>query len=71
MAEAPGNSADGDRSGVFIEAAKPVYALFGAADKIRFFNHGLGHRYPPEARTVAEEFLGQHLKKPIFPANGF
>ena len=58
-----GNSADDERSGAFIEAVKPVYALLGAAEKVRLFNHGLGHRYPSEARAVAEEFLDRHLKK--------
>jgi hypothetical protein len=57
-----GNSADDERSGMFIEAVKPVYGLFGAAEKVRLFNHGLGHRYPSEARTVAEEFLDRFLK---------
>jgi hypothetical protein len=57
-----GNSADDERSGAFIEAVKPVYGLFGTAEKVRLFNHGLGHRYPSEARTVAEEFLDRFLK---------
>lgn len=57
-----GNSADSDESKVFIEAAKPVYELFGAADKLHFWNHGAGHRYGPEARTAAEEFLDRQLK---------
>lgn len=57
-----GNSADDDQSAMFIEAVKPIYALFGATEKVRLFNHGLGHRYPPEARAVAEEFLGRRLK---------
>ena len=57
-----GNSADDGRSGAFLEAAKPVYALFGAAEKVRLFNHGLGHLYPPEARVAAEEFLDRHLR---------
>jgi len=58
-----GNSADDERSGAFIEAVKPVYALSGAAEKVRLFNHGLGHRYAPEARAVAEGFLDRYLKK--------
>lgn len=56
-----GNSADDERSSAFIEAVRPVYALFGAAEKVRLFNHGLGHRYPSEARAVAEGFLDRHL----------
>lgn len=58
-----GDSADGDRSWVFIEAVLPVYKLFGASENLGWFNHHLGHRYAPEARTVAEEFLDRHLKK--------
>ena len=58
-----GNSADDERSRAFIEAVKPVYELFGAGEKVCLFNHGLGHRYPSEARAVAEEFLDRHLKK--------
>ena len=57
-----GNSADDERSSAFIEAVKPVYDLFGRPKNIRVFNHGLGHRYPPEARAVAERFLDRHLK---------
>jgi dienelactone hydrolase len=57
-----GNSADNDNSGAFIEAVKPIYALFSAEQNLRFFNHGLGHSYPPEARAGAEEFLDLHLK---------
>ncbi len=59
-----GNSADNDRSWAFIEAALPVYRLLGAPQNLGWFNHGLGHRYGAEARTVAEAFLDQHLKKP-------
>jgi dienelactone hydrolase len=57
-----GNSADDDRSWAFIEAALPVYRLLGAPRNLAWFNHGLGHRYGAEARTVAEAFLDQHLK---------
>ncbi|MCW5551943.1 MAG: prolyl oligopeptidase family serine peptidase [Verrucomicrobiae bacterium] len=58
-----GDSADTDASGAFIEAVQPVYALLGAAEKVRLLNHRQGHRYPPEARAAAEEFLDRHLKK--------
>lgn len=56
-----GDSADNDESWAFIEAALPVYRLLGAADDIGWFNHHGGHRYPPEARAVAEAFLDRHL----------
>jgi dienelactone hydrolase len=58
-----GDSADGDRSWAFIQAVRPVYDLLGAPNNLGWFNHHLGHRYAPEARTVAEEFLDRHLKK--------
>jgi len=57
-----GNSADHDGSKAFIDAVKPLYALFGREQHLRFVNHGRGHNYPLEARTAAEEFLDQHLK---------
>lgn len=58
-----GDSADGDRSWAFIQAAVPVYQLLGAPDNIGWFNHHQGHRYGPDARAVAEEFLDRHLKR--------
>jgi dienelactone hydrolase len=58
-----GDSADGDKSWAFIEAAMPVYKLFDATENLGWFNHHQGHRYPPESRQVAEAFLDQHLKK--------
>jgi dienelactone hydrolase len=57
-----GDSADSDESWAFIEAVKPVYLLLGAPGNLGWLNHHQGHRYSPEARAVAEEFLDQHLK---------
>ena len=57
-----GESADGDRSWAFIEAVRPVYRLFGAEGKLGWLNHRQGHRYPPEAQSVAEEFLDRCLR---------
>jgi len=57
-----GDSADDDRSWAFVRAVRPVYELLGAPQNIGWLNHHLGHRYPPEARAVAEAFLDQHLK---------
>jgi len=57
-----GNSADHEGSKALVDAVKPIYRLFGAEENLRFFNHGLGHRYPPEARVTAEEFLDRQLK---------
>lgn len=58
-----GDSADGERSGEFIAAARAVYDLFGASQNLQWLNHHGGHRYSPEARAVAEEFLDRHLKR--------
>jgi dienelactone hydrolase len=58
-----GDSADGDRSWPFIQAAMPVYQLHRAEKNLGWFNHHLGHSYPPEARAMAENFLDQHLKR--------
>ena len=57
-----GDSADTDQSWGFIEAALPVYQLSGAPENLGWFNHHGGHRYSPEARAAAEEFLDRHLK---------
>jgi dienelactone hydrolase len=58
-----GNSADNDKSWAFISAAQPVYKLLSTPENIGWFDHHLGHRYPPQAREVAEEFLDAHLKR--------
>ena len=57
-----GNASDNAKSWAFIEAVKPVYQLYGKPENVGWFNHGLGHRYAPEARVVAEEFLDRYLK---------
>ncbi len=57
-----GESADKDESWYFINEARKVYALYGQADNIGFFNHRTGHTPTPEAVTLAlrwfERFLG-------------
>ena len=57
-----GNSIDTDESRALVEAARPVYRLLGAEGNLAWQNHHAGHRYPPEARTIAEAFLDLHLK---------
>jgi len=56
-----GDSADSDRSWPYIEAALPVYKALGGPKNIGWFNHHSGHRYPSEARELAEEFLAAHV----------
>ena len=58
-----GESADSDKSWLFIESVMPIYKSLGATENIGWLNHRQGHRYAPEARRVAEEFLDQYLKK--------
>jgi hypothetical protein len=57
-----GDSADGDKSWPFIEATLPVYKLLGAPGELGWLSHRTGHRYPPEARAVAEEFIDRRLR---------
>ena len=57
-----GNSADSDKSAASVEAARPVYELLGAKDRVHLLNHRQGHRYPADAQAAAEELLDRHLK---------
>lgn len=56
-----GDSADGDRSWPFIEAALPVYRLYGGAPRLGLFNHRKGHTVPPEAEQRVYEWLDAYL----------
>lgn len=42
-----GDSADGDQSWPFIEAALPVYRLYDGLPRVGLFNHKQGHSVPP------------------------
>jgi hypothetical protein len=57
-----GDSADNQQSRQFVEAARPVYGLFEARDRLQFFNHHEGHVYGPVAQAQAGEFLSHWLK---------
>ncbi len=52
-----GNSADGDRSWPFVEAALPVYALYGEPACLGLLNHSMGHTLPAEAADKAYDWL--------------
>ncbi len=52
-----GDSADGDASWPFIEAALPVYRLYGEPARLGLFNHKQGHAVPP----VAEERIAHWI----------
>ncbi|MEX2175214.1 MAG: dienelactone hydrolase family protein [Pirellulaceae bacterium] len=56
-----GNSADGDRGWPFIEAALPVYELFGQPARLGQYNHGQGHAVPPAALARIDEWLLTYL----------
>ena len=42
-----GESADGARSWPYLEAALPVWRLFGAEERLGLLRHGLGHEFAP------------------------
>lgn len=57
-----GNSADGDASWPYIEAALPVWKLTGAPESVGLFNHHKGHAFPPVAQQRAYEWLDWFLR---------
>ncbi len=59
-----GDSADGDRSWPFIDAALPVYRLFGQTPRIGLFNHKQGHSVPPDAERRIYEWLTAYGSSP-------
>jgi dienelactone hydrolase len=52
-----GDSADGDRSWPFVEAALDVYRLYGSPPRVGLLNHKGGHAVPPEAERAIEEWM--------------
>jgi dienelactone hydrolase len=66
LASAPERDSDFDVSGVqdCIAAARPVYALFGAADSLRANYPDSAHDFPEDAREVAYRFFDEHLGQP-------
>jgi predicted peptidase len=52
-----GDSADGARSWPFIEAALPVYHLYGQPARVGLLNHRKGHSVPPEAERRIYEWI--------------
>jgi dienelactone hydrolase len=65
LASAPTRDSNFDVQGVkdCIAAAKPVYELLGAAEKLSANYPDCEHNFPPEARKVAYEWLDRWLKK--------
>ena len=58
-----GDSADGEQSRPFIDAARPVYELYGKADQLELLNHRQGHAVPAEAARFMERWLIGHLSQ--------
>jgi dienelactone hydrolase len=56
-----GDSADGDRSWPFIEAALPVYKLYGSPARVGLLNHKQGHGVPPEAEKKIYQWFEAYL----------
>ena len=61
LAGESGYAADGDRSWPFLEAAMPVYKLYGGRPRLGLFNHRQGHSVPPEAERRIYEWLAAYL----------
>jgi hypothetical protein len=57
-----GGSADGEASWAFVQEARRVYALYGAADRIGLYDHHGGHAFPEKARRLAYEWLDHWLE---------
>ena len=54
-------AADGDRSWPLIEAALPVYRLYGERPRLGLYNHRQGHSIPPKAFERMAEWLECYL----------
>jgi len=56
-----GDSADGVASWPFVEAALPVYRLYGTPTRIGLLNHGRGHVVPPDVLPRMVEWLETYV----------
>ena len=56
-----GDSADDQRSLVFLNAVRPIYALLGAPANLEWLDHHQGHTYGPPAQAAVEDFLRRRL----------
>jgi fermentation-respiration switch protein FrsA (DUF1100 family) len=57
-----GDSADGDASWTFVQAALPVYRLLGAGDRLGLHNHKGKHSFPRPAQKLAFRWLDDWLR---------
>jgi len=56
-----GDSADTNAGLDYLKAAQPVFSKTGVPGNVQFFNHRLGHAYPPVAREKNDAFLPKQL----------
>ncbi len=56
-----GDSADGDRSWPFIEAARPIYDLYPGRPRLGLYNHKKGHTVPPDAESRIYDWFERYL----------
>lgn len=61
-------AADGDRSWPLIDAALPVYRLFGGPPRLGLLNHHQGHSIPPESFERIAEWLDVCTSAPTKPS---
>lgn len=57
-----GESADGDRGWPLIEAALPVWELYGRPVRLGQYNHRQGHAVPPQALARMHAWLQTYLR---------
>ena len=65
LASSPLHDGNFEVSGVrdVIAAAKPIYALYGAEEKLQANYPDCEHDFPPDVRGVAYEFVDRYLKR--------
>jgi dienelactone hydrolase len=56
-----GESADGEKSRMYVDAALPVYSLYGKKENLQFYNHGTGHDVTPDAENRTYAWMKDHL----------
>jgi dienelactone hydrolase len=56
-----GNSADGTASWPWLEAARPVYRLYGEPPRLALLNHGRGHTLPADIEPRLLEWLETYV----------
>lgn len=56
-----GEDADGERSWAYLNAARDVYALYGAEERLGMYNHGTGHTPTWDALEAAYKWLDAQL----------